>query len=79
MAKVNSVDFSEDSETLASGGAGNSPIILWDLSLESWQSRACRVANRDLTQDEWDQFVGSDTPYERTCDVLMSEAEQDPQ
>jgi len=79
MAKVNSVAFSQDSETLASGGAGNSPIILWDLSLESWQSRACRIANRDLTQDEWDQFVGSDIPYERTCDVLMSEVEQNPQ
>jgi hypothetical protein len=33
----------------------------------SWQRRACAVANRNLTQGQWNQFVGADHPYERTC------------
>jgi WD40 repeat protein len=35
---------------------------------ESWVARACRVAGRDLTEEEWtDAF--SDRPYEATCPV----------
>ena len=52
-----SVAFSLDGKTLASGDF-NKSIILWDVSLESWQARACRIANRSLTREEWEQFLG---------------------
>ena len=29
-----------------------------------------RMANRNLTQAEWKQFIGSDIPYKRTCPPL---------
>jgi WD40 repeat protein len=64
-----SVVFSPDGKTLASGdGAGT--VILWDVSPGSWVDRACRIANRNLTQSEWEQFIGPDTPYELTCPDL---------
>ena len=66
---VNVLAFSPDGQTLASNSS-DSAIILWDLSFASWQARACRVANRNLTMDEWNQFIGLDTPYERTCPNL---------
>ena len=62
---VRSVSFSPDGKTLASGSLDNT-IIFWDVDIESWKARACGIANRNLTQSEWAQFVG-DEPYRNTC------------
>jgi WD40 repeat protein len=73
---VMSIAFSPDGQTLASGSFGGT-LVLWDVSFESWQVRACRRANRNLTQAEWDRFVGSHIPYERTCaDLPQIEAKR---
>jgi WD40 repeat protein len=41
-------------------------VIVWDLDWDSWRERACRLANRNLTAEEWTQFFGSE-PYQATC------------
>jgi WD40 repeat protein len=51
----------------ASNGNG---LVLWDIGLASWQRRACRVANRDLTEEEWNKFFGPEVPYRLTCSEL---------
>jgi WD40 repeat protein len=66
---VSSLAFTPDGKTLASSGS-DSRIILWDVSLESWQARACRIANRNLTIDEWNQYIGTNVAYQRTCSNL---------
>ncbi|MBK9712551.1 MAG: hypothetical protein IPO81_14735 [Kouleothrix sp.] len=45
------------------------PPILWDLDAASWQAQACGIANRNLTQTEWKQFVPGE-PYRATCTDL---------
>jgi WD40 repeat protein len=64
---VQSVIFSADGKRLASGGKDR--IMLWDVSEESWQARACRIVNRNLTPEEWRQFLGEE-PYRETCPNL---------
>jgi WD40 repeat protein len=65
-APVANVVFSPDGTKLASF-SNDSTIILWDLDLRSWINHACTLASRNLTQEEWERFVGSSRPYERTC------------
>jgi hypothetical protein len=69
---VTSVAFSPDGKTLASGSADKS-IVLWDVSFESWKYRACRIANRNLTPEEWKQYISVIEPYRTTCPGLSIE------
>jgi len=32
-------------------------IRVWDISAESWIARACGIANRNLTKEEWSRFL----------------------
>jgi WD40 repeat protein len=65
------VEFSPDGRFLAWGSYSIAPtsdlVVLWDASLSSWREAACRLANRNLTRDEWDRFIGAVRPYSKTC------------
>jgi hypothetical protein len=50
---------------LASGSADGA-VRLWDVGRQSLARRACTIANRNLTKQEWQQFFGN-LPYHRTC------------
>jgi hypothetical protein len=41
-------------------------VLRWDVSLESWQARACRLASRNFEWDEWQQFIKGER-YHKTC------------
>ena len=62
---VRSLAFSPDGETLMSG-SDDQTIMQWDVSEESWRDYACRVASRNLSPKEWEQFLGGEA-YRDTC------------
>lgn len=39
------------------------------MRLADWKRLACRIANRNLTRQEWRQYLG-DLPYQKTCPGL---------
>jgi len=63
LGTVTSVAFSPDGTHLASS-SHDGTIRLW-VVLD-----ACRRANRNLTQAEWDEFIGDILAYRCTCEAL---------
>jgi hypothetical protein len=53
---------------LATGDA-NGLVQFWPMRPEAWADQACQIANRNLTEAEWQQFMG-DEPYRETCPWL---------
>ena len=61
------LDFSPNGKSLIA--VQSDRIVRWDMDLDSWQARACKIANRNLTADEWQRYMG-DRPYHATCPDL---------
>jgi serine/threonine protein kinase/WD40 repeat protein len=59
------LDFSPDGRhLLITNGSGQGAV--WDVNPVSWAERACAVAGRALTREEWQQFLPG-RPYEPAC------------
>lgn len=63
------VAFSPDGLYLVESQA-NGPVIVRSVTPDGWAAEACRIANRNLTRAEWNQFVGATESYQRTCPDL---------
>ena len=59
------VSFSPNGKILASGSS-DFTVILWDVGSEAWKTRACNIAGRNLTQEEWDLYLPY-YDYQQTC------------
>jgi WD40 repeat protein len=54
---------------LASGHSDGS-VVLHDVDMVRWPERACKIANRNLTREEWATAVGDSLPYRPACPAL---------
>jgi hypothetical protein len=58
--------FAEDRESVITVGEFGGPVLRWDTSGARAVEFACRVAGRDLTEDEWAEHFG-ERPFQETC------------
>lgn len=58
--------FSPDGQLLAVGGL-ESRAMLWDVDPAVWRQRACAIAGRNLSREEWELHLPPETPYRETC------------
>jgi WD40 repeat protein/tRNA A-37 threonylcarbamoyl transferase component Bud32 len=64
-SRATMLDLSPDGSRLLMTN-GNGQGAVWDIDGESWAQRACTLANRTLTREEWEEFL-PDRPYEPAC------------
>ena len=67
--------FSPDDSQLMIGVHSNSTtnkevIRVWPTQFGAMSNSLCAVVKRNMDKDEWENFVGSDLPYEMTCENL---------
>jgi WD40 repeat protein len=63
---VTQVTISPDGQWLITGSVDGT-ARLWNLDLDVLMAEACAKVGRNLTADEWDQFLGEGVAYRRTC------------
>lgn len=64
---VFSIAFSPNSEQILAG-TKEDVIRAWPTNIEVMADKICNKIDRNMTEDEWDTFVGEEVPYEETCD-----------
>ena len=67
---ANILDYSTASlrpDGMAAATVTGQGIVFWDLDPAHWQEAACRLAGRNLTRAEWDEYIGDLAPYTTTC------------
>ena len=65
------VAFSPTGLLLATAGGPDKRVTVWNVSIDTWADRACSIANRNLTCEEWRQYI-ADSPYQPVCPRLPS-------
>lgn len=68
-----SATFTPDDEQLMIGvhsrvEKSKETIHVWPTKIGTMASSLCSYVGRNMTKDEWTNFVGADLPYEKTCD-----------
>jgi len=63
--RIDVLDYADDGLSLYSA-ADDGFAMRWDLNERNWHAQLCRAANRNLTQQEYDLYVG-DLIYRKTC------------
>jgi WD40 repeat protein len=63
--RIQTLFYSPDGKVLYSS-ADDGMAMIWDMDMTNWHARVCRMTNRNLTNAEWQQYVG-DIFYRKTC------------
>ena len=58
--------FSPDGTLLATTGVDGRAMV-WEVDPKVWRQRACKIAGRNLTREQWRLYLPSGTAYRATC------------
>jgi WD40 repeat protein len=58
--------FSPDGNLLAVAGV-ETRAMMWDVDADVWRRRACAIAGRNLSREEWKLYLPAGKRYRATC------------
>lgn len=61
------ISFSPDGRRLLTGSHHDGTARLWSVQLEDLVILACSIVGRNLTEDEWQTYLGTSESYRTTC------------
>jgi hypothetical protein len=62
------IEFSPDSKALISGASeGGVNLVVRPAHVDYLAPEMCTYVSRNMSQDEWNTYVGKDIAYEKTC------------
>jgi WD40 repeat protein len=64
--------FSPDGTLLVATGV-DTRTMLWKVDAAVWRLRACAIAGRNLSREEWTLYLPPGTPYRATCSEWPAE------
>jgi hypothetical protein len=63
------MQFSPDGELIISGSFENNLNLMGrPTNVDMLARNACNSLTRNMTQNEWDNYVARDIPFEKTCE-----------
>jgi WD40 repeat protein len=65
QGQLRQVVFTPDGKRLLTTGT-DTGARMWDLDPDSWMRKACALAHRDLTAQEWQRFVGTSAARQKS-------------
>ena len=68
LLDVNTLAISPNEKWIV--GLYRGQIKVWPFGLTNWQTKACKIANRNLTQAEWNEYMGINRSCEDVCPEL---------
>ncbi len=64
---VYGITFTPDQQKIISCGADKT-LRVFQINPEVLSGRICGFVKRNLTESEWNKYIGNDIPYHKTCD-----------
>lgn len=64
------IGFTPDSNYLIAS-CNNGEVRIWPTDIRMLAEQVCPKMQRNMTQEEWDSYVGKDVDYESTCRSLL--------
>ncbi|MDH5604602.1 MAG: WD40 repeat domain-containing protein, partial [Cyclobacteriaceae bacterium] len=70
--KVTAISFTTDNTQIVAGTYTRA-IKAWPTDIEQMSQQICEKVNTNISQEEWNRFVGEGIKYENTCNNLSAE------
>lgn len=66
------VEFDSSGNKLLSGSRQETRLRAWTMDTNELASMICNEVTRNMTREEWNQYVGEDIPYMESCPQLSN-------
>ncbi|MDH5598861.1 MAG: WD40 repeat domain-containing protein, partial [Cyclobacteriaceae bacterium] len=74
--KVTSLTYSVDNTTVLAGTTEGT-VKFWPTIIEQMSAKMCQWIEENISQEDWDSYIGQDITYNNTCPNLATNNSQE--